>query len=284
VIENPVVFEVVEVTPLEAVQVDVSPSQPQVIAPIIDEKTVAAPMIESQVEVPVEAKPETTPTTTAPVETVTEFADKTKEVSSEPLIAEPLIEVKPVEVAPAVTVLVESPTLAEENSVEIPSPVVTSINEPSIGETPIEDKLTEPAIDVVAPVETLDEVISEMAKEIEEKKPVEETVSESTPPSISEPVQVTPIEAAQPESNIKEPEESAEAQVVEPAPTEAPKVEAPVVETVIAETPKVEELIAETPLVENHSYVANLVEVVTEVNAGEASKSSEEKQTELIVV
>ncbi len=282
-IENPVVIEVVEVAPLEAVQVDVSPSQPQVVAPIIDEKTVAAPMIESH-EVPVEAKPETTPMTTAPVETVTEFADKTKEVSSEPLIAEPLIEVKPVEVAPAVTVLVESPTLAEENFVEIPSPVVTSINEPSIGETPIEDKLTEPAIDVVDPVETLDEVISGMAKEIEEEKPVEETVSELTPQSISEPVQVTPVETAQPESNTKETEELAEAQVVEPAPTEAQKVEAPVVETVIAETPKVEELIAETPVVENHSYVANLVEVVTEVNAGEASKPSEEKQTELIVV
>jgi hypothetical protein len=75
VIENPVVFEVIEVTPLEAVQVDVSPSQPQVVAPIIDEKTVAAPMIESHVEVPVEAKPETTPTAKAPFETVTEFAE-----------------------------------------------------------------------------------------------------------------------------------------------------------------------------------------------------------------
>jgi hypothetical protein len=282
-IENLIVNEVVETPLRESVQVDVSSSQPQVVAPVIEEKTFDTPVIESHVEVPIEVKPETIPTNTASVDIVAEIPNKIEEVPSEPLVAEPLIEVKSVEVVPTETVSVESPPLIEENSVEIPSPVITPINEPLIGETTIEDTLAKPATDVVASVDMLDEVISEMAKEIEVEMPVEEAVSESTPPSISEPVQITPIEAAKPESLAQEPEESVVTQVIEPTLMEAPKVEASVVETVIAENPKVEELIAETPAVEDQAHVVDLEEIVADVNAGEVSKPSEEKQTVLIV-
>ncbi len=195
--EKPVI-EIVEVTSLNAVEADVPSSDSQVIAPVIEEKPVDVPLNEVQVEVPVEAVPETTQIVTAPFELDTVHVEKVEEKTSNLSLAEPLIEVKPVEIVPAETTQVEMPTLVEEKPAEIPQPVITSLDSPSNEGVPTGDKLTEPITGVVASVETFDEVISEMAQEVAEEKPVE-AFSESTPPNITESVQVVTFEAAQPE-------------------------------------------------------------------------------------
>jgi hypothetical protein len=290
-IEKPFVVEVVEAASTDNVQVDVPSSEPQIVAPVI-EKPVDAPPEEVQVEAHVEVVPEITQTVTAPVETATVPTEEVQEIQGEPLLAVPLIEVKPVEVVPAEATPVENPTPVQEKPAEISPPLVTLLDVPSIEEVPTGDKFTEPITDVVSSVEVINEVASDVAQELEVEKPVEAIVSESSPPNIPESVQVVPVEAAQPESQAKEQDESTEAPVVENPPVEVPNVETPVIEIVSIGTTKVEEVIVETLPVEDKqieatmtatalSETANFEKIVAEVQTGEASSPAGEKQTEL---
>jgi len=263
--EVPLVVEIAEATSNDLVSIPVSLSEPHI----------------AQVEALNELAPESSLALITPVESANMMAEEVEEKSTES--SEPLIEAKPVEDCLDETAQTGLTTSLEEKPVEAYSSVITSSNVPSIDIVPSEENSTLPGTVVVASVEALDEEISEMAKEVEEERPVEAIVSDSASLSASESIQLESPEAAPADLSAGETMESIVTRVVEPQPVEIFNVETLVNKPVSVETIRTEAPIAETPVVEN-LIMTSLDDVVTTTIEVETSNQVEEKKLPLFVI
>ncbi len=262
--EVPLIVENAEATSNDLVSIPVSLNEPQV----------------AQVEALNELAPESSSALTTPVETATMMAEEVEEKPTES--SEPLIEANPVEVCPDETAQTGLSTSLEK-PMEAYSPVITANNVPSIDTVSSEENSALQGTAFVASVEALDKEISEMAKEVDEERPVEASVSDSASLSVSESIQVESVEAAQADVSAGEPMESSVASVVEPHLVEIFSVETLVNKPVSVETIKTEDLLSETPVVEN-LVTTSLDDVVTTTIGVETSNQVEEKKLPLFVI
>ncbi len=261
--EVPLIVEIAEATSNDLVSIPVSLNEPQF----------------AQVEALNELAPESSSALTTPVETATMMAEEVEEKPTES--SEPLIEANP-EVCPDETAQTGLATSLEK-PVEAYSPVITASNVPSIDTMPSEENSALPGTAVVASVEALDKEISEMAKEVEEERPIEAIVSDSASLSVSKSTQVESVETAQADVSAGEPMESRVTSVVEPHLVEIFNIETLVNKSVSVETIKTEDLLAETPVVEN-LVTTSLDDVVTTTIGVETSNQVEEKNLPLFVI
>jgi hypothetical protein len=271
--ERPLVVDVAEATSDDSVSVPVSPNEPYVTAPIMEETSIDASPANVQVETTVEQELKTSPTLTDQVETTNIITEKIEENPTE-FSSDPMIEATPVDVSPDEITQTVLPASVEEKPAETSLPVINVPDVLSIEIIPSEENSTLPLTAIVASVETLDEEIAEMAQEIEEDNSAEAIVSESAPVSTSESVQITSFEDVSPEVPAQEPPESTNVKAVEPQTAETPKIEALVIEVLI-------DPIAGKPV---ELVPTSLDDVKTTTKLSETSKSVEEKQVPLFVI
>jgi hypothetical protein len=271
--ERPLVVDVAEAASDDSISVPVSPNEPYVTAPIMEETSIDASPANVQVESTVEQELETSPTLTDQVETTNIITEKIEENPTE-FSSDPMIEATPVDVSPDEITQTVLPASVEEKPAETSLPVINVPDVLSIEIIPSEENSTLPLTAIVASVETLDEEIAEMAQEIEEDNSAEAIVSESAPVSTSESVQITSFEDVSPEVPAQEPPESTNVKAVEPQTAETPKIEALVIEVLI-------DPIAGKPV---ELVPTSLDDVKTTTKLSETSKSVEEKQVPLFVI
>ena len=264
-IEQKVATEVADTTSMDNTKEEVPISEPQVITPAIEEQPREAPqepetvLVEANQDVPATLQINTEPIESAPVQP--EETQITRE--------EPLVEVKPLEDIPVEANPIQNPTL---ETAEI-SPPVALVDTPSIEERQSEDTLIESVKNDIASAEKLCQEISEIAKKIDEVKPSEDLTATLTPPNLTEPAQVIPMETTQPEIQKSEEEKTIGTPVIQPPTLDIPKIEEA---TTNIATPSIEEKITATPLVNNEKLSEEKPSEVT-------TKLTEEKQPGFVV-